>query len=330
MTESTKTALPFFIALLLTACAAVGPDYQRPEVELAQAWRVSYEEAAGLADTRWWDQFRDPVLNQLITTALLENYDIHIAARRVDQFLGQLKTARSGFFPQIGAAVTGGGQRDTEAGPGPFPSNLSNPFGFYEAQVNANWEIDVFGRIRRTTESARAQVLAADETRRAVILSIVTGVASSYIVLRALDRQLEIAHATAQNFGDTLRIFELRFKAGTVSRLEVSQVKSQYRQALAAIPALEGQIQVQENLISILLGRNPGPIARGKPLDRLALPGIPTGLPSSLLERRRGRLPSAAARARDRDRCRQDKGQVKASHRAAFSGRNDGVPTCVV
>ncbi|MGH8473211.1 MAG: efflux transporter outer membrane subunit, partial [Gammaproteobacteria bacterium] len=154
------------------------------------------------------------------------------------------------------------------------------------ARIDASWELDVFGRIRRATESARAQVLAADETRRAVILSIVTGVASSYIFLRALDRQLEIARATARNYGETLRIFELRFKAGTVSRVEVTQVQSQYQQALATIPAFERQIQVQENLISILLGRNPAPIPRGRTIDRLALPGIPADLPSGLLERR--------------------------------------------
>lgn len=113
-----------------------------------------------------------------------------------------------------------------------------------------------------------------------MILSIVTGLASSYIVLRALDRQLEIARGTASNYGETLRIFELRFKAGTVSHLEVAQVQSQYQDALATIPALERQIAVQENLIAILLGRNPGPITRGKPIDRLALPGIPADLPS--------------------------------------------------
>ncbi|MGH8471021.1 MAG: efflux transporter outer membrane subunit, partial [Gammaproteobacteria bacterium] len=270
----------------LSGCAAVGPDYVRPEVDSPQAWRVGYEEAAGIADRRWWEQFRDPVLNRLIETALRENYDVRIAAARVEQFLGQLRTARSTFFPQIGAAAATGGQRETEQGPGAFPSNVSNPFNFYEAQLNTNWEIDVFGRIRRATESARAQALSADETRRAVILSVVTGVASSYIVLRALDRQLEISQATARNYGETKRIFDLRFKGGIVAQVEVAQIESQYQQALAAIPAFERQIALQENLLSILLGRNPAPILRGKALDQLASPGIPSGLPSSLLDRR--------------------------------------------
>ena len=281
-----RFALVCSLASLLSGCVTVGPDYVRPEVDTPQAWRVGYQEAAGMADTRWWGQFGDPVLTQLIATALLENYDVRIAAARVEQFLGQLKTARSGFFPQIGAAVAGGGQRDSETGPGAFPSNLSNPFGFYEAQINASWEIDIFGRIRRATEAAQAQVLAAEDTRYAVILSVVTNVASSYIVLRALDRQLEISHATARNYGETKRIFDLRFKEGIVAQVEVAQIESQYQEALAAIPAFERQIALQENLISILLGRNPAPILRGKAIDQIASPGIPSGLPSILLERR--------------------------------------------
>ncbi|MGH8644178.1 MAG: efflux transporter outer membrane subunit [Gammaproteobacteria bacterium] len=270
----------------LAGCAAIGPDYVRPEVDTPQAWRVDYQQATGMADTRWWAQFNDPVLNQLIETALRENYDVRIATARIEQFLGQLRTARSTFYPQIGAAAATGGQRETETGPGALPSNVSNPFNFYEAQLNTNWEIDVFGRIRRATESARAQVFSAEEIRRAVILSVVTGVASSYIALRALDRQLEISHATARNYGQTKRIFDLRFEAGIVARVEVAQVESQYQDALAAIPAFERLIALQENLLSILLGRNPAPILRGRAIDQLALPGIPSGLPSSLLDRR--------------------------------------------
>jgi multidrug efflux system outer membrane protein len=274
------------LATLLSACAAVGPDYVRPEVDTPQAWRVDYEQAAGLADIRWWAQFRDRVLNQLIETALRENYDVRIAVARIEQFLGQLRTARSTFFPQIGAAAATGGQRETEAGPGPFPSNVSNPFNFYEIQLNTNWEIDVFGRIRRATEAARAQVLSAEEIRRAVILSVVTGVASSYIALRALDRQLEISHATARNYGETERIFDLRFKEGIVGQVELAQIESQYQEALAAIPVFERQVALQENLLSILLGRNPAPILRGRAIGQLAAPGIPSGLPSILLDRR--------------------------------------------
>jgi len=140
--------------------------------------------------------------------------------------------------------------------------------------------------VRRQSESAQAQVYASEQGRRGVILTLVTSVAASYIALRGLDKQLEVAQATAKNYAETARIFDLRFKGGVVSEVELAQVESQYQQALAAIPALEQQIAAQENLISILLGRNPGPIPRGKAIGEFAVPGIPADLPSALLERR--------------------------------------------
>jgi multidrug efflux system outer membrane protein len=152
--------------------------------------------------------------------------------------------------------------------------------------LSAQWQVDLFGRVRRQTEAAQAQVYATEQGRRAVVLSVVTSVAASYIALRTLDAQLEIARATAANYAETRRIFELRFAGGVVSQVEVAQIESQYQQALAAIPELERQIAAQENLLGILLGRNPGPIARGKPVAQFAAPAIPAGLPSSLLERR--------------------------------------------
>src|SRR4029079_18008283 len=142
------------------------------------------------------------------------------------------------------------------------------------------------GRIRRESESAQARVYASEQGRRGVVLSVVAGVATSYITLRALDRQLEISRSTAQNYLATQRIFEKRLKGGVVSKTELAQIQSQYQQALAAIPALEQQIAAQENLIAVLLGRNPFAIPRGKTINELDLPGIPAGLPSTLLERR--------------------------------------------
>jgi multidrug efflux system outer membrane protein len=152
--------------------------------------------------------------------------------------------------------------------------------------LSASWEIDIWGRIRRQTEAARAQLLASEEGRRGVILSLVGSVAGSYINLRDLDRQLEIARETAKSRGESYEIFKLRFSGGIISLLELSQNKSQYDEALASIPPLEKAIAQQENGLSVLLGRNPGPIPRGKNIDQLALPAIPAGLPSDLLERR--------------------------------------------
>ena len=152
--------------------------------------------------------------------------------------------------------------------------------------LGASWQTDLFGRVRRQTEAAQAQVYASEQGQRGVVLTLVSGVAASYIVLRSLDRQLEIAQATARNFQGTLRIFELRFKAGIVAKTELTQIRSQVQQALAAIPQFEQAIAAQENLISILLGRNPGPIPRGKTIDELAAPQIPGDLPATLLQRR--------------------------------------------
>jgi multidrug efflux system outer membrane protein len=272
-------------ALLLAGCV-VGPDFMRPKVETPDAWRVSYKEAADVANTKWWEQFGDPALNQLIETALAENRDVRIAAARVDQFLGALQTTRSQFYPQIGYGADASRNRATERGPTPLPAGADPYYNLYQASLGATWQIDLFGRVQRQSEAARAQVLASEQGRRGVVLSLVTSVASSYIGLRALDRQLEISRATLENYAGTLRIFELRFKGGVVSQVELAQVQSQYQQALASVPALEQRVAAQENLISILLGRNPGPIPRGKTVDQLVTPEIPAGLPSTLLERR--------------------------------------------
>jgi len=274
------------LALLLIGCTAVGPDYERPEVDMPAGWRIDDAQASALANTRWWEQFDDPVLNGLIDTALRENRDLRAAAARVDRFIGQLRTTRAQFYPQVGYGLDASRNRSTEKGPTPLPPGTDPWYSLYQGSLGATWQIDLFGRVQRQTESAQAQVLASEQGRRGVVLSVVTSVAASYIGLRALDRQLEIAQATAKNYAETLRIFELRFKGGVVSQVELAQVRSQYEQARAAVPVLEQQVAAQENLISILVGGNPAAVPRGKTIDALVAPGIPGALPSSLLERR--------------------------------------------
>jgi multidrug efflux system outer membrane protein len=270
------------VSLLLGACT-VGPDYLRPTVEAPSAWRISYEAAAGLADAVWWELFNDPVLSSLIETSLRENLDLQVAAARVDQFLGQLQTSRAEFFPQIGAAASASRQDDTDNG---LVSGDNDPYNYYQGTLNASWELDLWGRIRRANEAARAELLASEEGRRAVLLSLTANTAAGYIVLRGLDRQLEIARDTEQAYAESLRIFNLRHQYGTVTQLEVSQVESQYEVARQAIPQLEALVARQEHLLAVLLGRNPGAIPRGKTIDELSVPGIPAGLPSELLTRR--------------------------------------------
>jgi len=278
-------ALALCAAALLAGCT-VGPDYVRPSVDTPSAWRIDYPKAAEVANTTWWEQFGDPVLNDLIVIALRENRDIRIAAARVEQFAGALVATRSQLFPQIGYNGSVDRARMSRVSLPALPPGADNYFTLYQAALGANWQLDLFGRVRRLTEAAQAQVYASEQGQRGVVLTIVASVATSYIVMRALDRQLEIAQATAANFGETARIFELRFKRGIVSQTEVSQIDSQYQQAQAAIPAIGQQIAAQENLISILLGRNPGPIPRGKTIDQLTAPLIPADLPSTLLLRR--------------------------------------------
>jgi multidrug efflux system outer membrane protein len=273
------------IALAVGGCM-VGPPYQRPAVETPEAWRVDYPRAAEVANTEWWRQFGDPVLDDLIATALRENRDIRIAAARVDQFIGALTATQSQLFPQVGYGADATRARASRLGRPPVPEPISPYFNLYSAALSASWQLDLFGRVRSLSEAAQAQVYASEQGQRGVVLSVVSGVATAYIFLRAFDRQLEIAQATAANFGETARIFRLRFKSGLVSMTEVSQVESQLKQAEAAIPLLRQQIATQENLISILLGRNPGPIPRGKSIDQLVPPLIPEDLPAVLLARR--------------------------------------------
>ncbi len=264
----------------------VGPDYKRPSIDTPQSWRVKDNEAKDLVNTAWWEQFGDPVLNELISASLSGNKDLKIAAARVDEFVGRYMYERAPLFPQINASSSIGRSRSTERGPIPLPGTVTNPAYQYETSLGASWEIDFWGKIRRATEAARADLLSTEEARNVVILSLVTSVAGAYVHLRDLDSQLEIANSTAKTREEYYKIFTLRFKAGYVSDLELSQVKSQYELALVTIPFIEKSITEQENALSVLLGRNPGPIPRGKTIDELKMPAIPAGLPSDLLDRR--------------------------------------------
>jgi outer membrane protein, multidrug efflux system len=274
------------LAALVSGCM-IGPDYVRPAIDVPPAWRVEYAQAANLANAPWWEQFGDDTLNQLIDSALKENRDVRTAAARVDEFQGRLAVARSQLFPQVAASADATRQRASRDQPlNPIPATVSPIYASYNAIASASWEVDLWGKLRRSTEAARADLLAAEESKRSVVLSLVSAVASGYINLRDLDRQLEIARETTKTRADSLHVFELRFKGGVVSELELAQNRSEYAQALASIPQLESQIQQTENALSVLLGRNPGSILRGRSIGELAPPPIPAGLPSELLERR--------------------------------------------
>jgi len=277
--------LVIILALFAVSCT-VGPDYKRPAVDVPTGWRLSEKEAQDLAQTAWWEQFKDPILNNLIATALRENKDLMIAAARIEEYAGRYGVVRSDFFPQVGATGQYSREQITERSDNrPAPGYKTNT-DLYAANLNASWEIDLWGRIRRSTEAAQAQLLATEEARQGVILSLVSSVAAAYINLRDLDRQVEISKSTAKSRGESYALFQDRFKGGVISDLELSQNRSQYEEALASIPPLEKAVTQQENGLSVLLGRNPGPILRGKTIDALSLPPIVAGMPSDLLERR--------------------------------------------
>jgi len=277
-------AITLFV-LTLSGCM-VGPEYKRPSVETPQSWRFDEKEATGIVNTAWWQQFNDPILNELIGIALRENKDLKIAAARLEEFIGKYAVARAALYPQVVANAGPKRARTTERGQEPLPAGTPNPFYQYQVSLSASWEIDLWGKLRYATEAAHAALLSTEEARRSVILSLVTSVADSYVNLRDLDRQLDIARQTAKDREESYHIFNVRFQGGYVSELELSQAKSDLEQVLATIPPLEKSIAQQENALCALLGRNPGPIPRGKSINDLGMPDIPAGLPSDLLAQR--------------------------------------------
>jgi multidrug efflux system outer membrane protein len=273
-------AFSFAAALCLTGLAGctVGPRYQRPSLAVPAEHRgqVGPGEAASLADQAWWEVFHDDVLQGLIAEALRNGYDVRLAAWRVEEARANAGIVRSQVFPSVqGQAATGYGRQDGEQG------------GLIQYNVNAAWELDLWGRIRRSNEAALADYLATEEARRGVLLSLVSEVATRYFQLRELDLQLEIARRTTGAFQETFDLFDRRLQGGAASALETSSAQASLAATAANIPDLERQIAAEENELSFLLGRNPGPIPRGAVLnEQLLPPDIPPGLPSDLLERR--------------------------------------------
>ncbi len=307
-----------FAALAILGGCMVGPDYQRPEVPIPAAYRYEPQAVAQTADTDWWKQFGDPVLDGYIAEALAHNKNVQIAVANVEQAAGVLTTTRSPLFPQLNYQADATRQRLTESVQAQRLAAAlgGNPQTTYQVLAGASWEIDLWGRIRRLTESARASLLATDEARRGVVLSLVASVASTYLQLLGLDEQLEIAQRTLDTYGQSVKLFELQNKYGQVSKMNVEQARSQYETAAAQIPVIRSQIVQTENALAVLLGRNPGPIARGKKLDALALPTVPAGLPATLLERRPDLLQAEQTADRRERADRRGEGAVLPDHLA--------------
>jgi outer membrane protein, multidrug efflux system len=272
-------------ALLLAGCV-VGPDYRRPEVQAPAAYQYPAGQDGALADTEWWKAFGDPVLDGLIAEALANNRNIKVAAANIEQAAGVLQSTRSAFYPQVGYQLDGGRNRFTSDGLNSLNAGVSNPTNYFQALAGASWEIDLWGRVQRLSESAQANVLATEEARRGVILTLVANVANGYLQLRGLDEQLTMAQRTRDAYAESLRLMEAKFQYGRVSQMNVDQATARLQTAEAQLPRLKRDIALLQDALAILLGRNPGPIPRGKSIFEVTLPAVPAGVPSQLLERR--------------------------------------------
>ncbi|HTU34922.1 MAG TPA: efflux transporter outer membrane subunit [Candidatus Acidoferrum sp.] len=282
-----KVAL-FSCGLLLAGCT-VGPKYHRPAINTPATYRgetaaqTLNASAESFGNEKWWTVFQDPVLQQLIRTAIKQNYDVQIAATRVLQAQAELGITRANQFPIVSA----GANIYTERNP-----KISSAFPSYEANagevdLSVIWNLDFWGKYRRETEAARADVLASEWGRRAVLTTVVSSVATAYFQLRELDLALEISQKTLASRRDSLRLTNVLAHHGSASKLDVSQGEQLVYAAAATIPEIQRQIAQQENALSVLLGENPTTVPRGLAItDEPLLPAIPVGLPSQLLERR--------------------------------------------
>ncbi|MBV9158661.1 MAG: efflux transporter outer membrane subunit [Acidobacteriaceae bacterium] len=268
---------------LLTACM-VGPNYSRPPVQTPTTYRdVSRNpqlqaQAASYADLPWWQVFQDPKLQDLIRTALKQNYDLQLATERINAARAQLAITRSALFPQVeGSGNFSGGKE----------FNFQTKYNFLTLAADATFQLDLFGRLRRATEAARAQLLATEAARQTVVLTIVSDVASDYFALLQLDLQLQITRGTVATQINSVRLTTRRLQYGVATKLDVLQAQQTLDTANAQIPDLERQIAQEEDGISILLGNYPQNVPRGRPLVEQPLPPeVPPGIPSSLIARR--------------------------------------------
>jgi multidrug efflux system outer membrane protein len=271
------------LALCSTLAACLGTPYTRPALDVPGQFRFALAETAGAADTRWWTTFGDPALDQLVEEALVNNEDLRIAAARVDEFRGAMVTTRAPIFPAFGYSANSGQESPSTRVVGPGADSVRD---FSSAGLTASWEIDVWGRVRNLTAAADADWVASEADRRATALTVVSAVASGYVTLLSLDDQLVTAERTLESRREALTVFEKRYKGGVISKVELSQARSAYEVAAAAIPLLQQQIARQENALSVLVGRNPGPVTRGRTLLELDTPVVPEGLPSDILTQR--------------------------------------------
>jgi outer membrane protein, multidrug efflux system len=285
---SPSTVLRAGLLVALSSGCTVGPNYKKPVVPAPSVYRgASPEQAvkpdvASFGDQKWWDAFQDDALRDLLRTALQQNYDVRIAAARILEARALLGITRADQLPEVSAAASVVNERFPQAAG--RPALETSPT---QVSLSLAWELDFWGKFRRATESARANLLSQEWARRQIVSSLVSDVASAYFQLREYDLELEISRQTLASRTDSLRLTRLLADRGATSNLDVRQAEQLVFNAGASIPDLERRIEQQENFISILIGKNPEGIVRGRRLvDQPQPPEVPAGLPSSLLERR--------------------------------------------
>jgi multidrug efflux system outer membrane protein len=282
-----KKLAPVMFAILVSAAVVgckVGPNYRRPAVQTPTEYRELKDgpqvqpQVASYADLPWWQVFQDPKLQELIRTALQQNYDLQLATERINAGRAQVAITRSNLYPQVqGNGDFSGGKEH----------NFQTKFNFLTLTADAAFQLDFFGKLRRATEASRAELLATEDARQTVILTLVSDVASDYFALLQLDLQLQITHDTVKTQEDSVKLTKLRVDHGVATKLDVLQAQQVLDTANAQIPDLERQIAQEENAISILLGNYPQGVPRGQTLvEQVLPPDVPPGMPSSLLERR--------------------------------------------
>jgi outer membrane protein, multidrug efflux system len=268
-------------SVMLISCA-MGPDYKRPDTSTPQSFRMTEKEGQSIANLPWWELLRDDELQKLIRIALEENKDLKRAVASVEEYEARARVARMDFAPQLSLSANAPLAKMGGIGFPAFP----NAFNYY-GQGSLSWELDFWGRVRRENEAARADLLAREENRRAVVLQLVSGVAQAYFDLRQFDMQLDITRRTLQSWEESVRIAQARLRQGLIPKLDVDQFEAQRANAAARTAELERQMIQKENELSVLLGRNPMKVSRGRVLtEQVMPPAVPAGLPSDLLQRR--------------------------------------------
>ena len=273
-------------SLLLASCA-LGPNYARPPVETPGGWRDGAAADNAIANLPWWDVFRDPILQELIRTALEGNKDLKIAVERIAEARARYGFTKADLYPRVDLTGEGGALRTSERGLSPPPPGADPKTDFYRLSADLSWEIDFFGRVRRATEAQYALLLATEEARRTVVIVLVSDVARSYFELRDADRRLEIARTTLESRGEYVTLAKVRFEGGVTSEIDYRQALAEYHRVEGTVFALERLAAEKEHELSVLLGRNPAALPRGEAIDVQAAPvEVPAGLPAELLERR--------------------------------------------